>query len=109
MATVAIWFKERFAYVASILVLGANILLVQRYALDDAWISFRYAANWNKGWGLVYNYGERVEGYTNFLWTILIGLLMRVGAEPLGFAPSRGAFWGSNFASGLSLYAGAWL
>lgn len=39
---------------------------------DDSFISFRYAKNLINGIGLVYNRGEYVEGYTNFLWTILI-------------------------------------
>jgi len=44
---------------------------------DDAFISFRYARNLAHGHGLVFNPGERVEGYTNFLWTILISLGLR--------------------------------
>jgi arabinofuranosyltransferase len=39
---------------------------------DDAFISFRYARNWAEGHGLVFNPGERVEGFTNFLWTALL-------------------------------------
>ena len=39
---------------------------------DDAFISFRYARNWAQGNGLVFNPGERVEGYTNFLWTAFL-------------------------------------
>lgn len=35
---------------------------------DDAMISMRYACNAAHGLGLVWNPGERVEGYTNFLW-----------------------------------------
>lgn len=44
-----------------------------RFTCDDAYISFRYAANLVAGNGLVYNVGESppVEGYTNFLWTML--------------------------------------
>lgn len=38
-------------------------------AVDDAYISFRYAQNAILGNGLVFNPGERVEGFTNFLWT----------------------------------------
>lgn len=38
-------------------------------AVDDAYISFRYAQNAIRGYGLVFNPGERVEGFTNFLWT----------------------------------------
>jgi hypothetical protein len=42
---------------------------------DDAYISFRYARNMTRGAGLVYNVGERVEGYTNFLWVILLSAI----------------------------------
>ena len=40
-------------------------------AVDDAYISFRYAQNAIRGYGLVFNPGERVEGFTNFLWTAM--------------------------------------
>ena len=40
--------------------------------IDDAFISFRYAENLVHGRGLVFNVGERVEGYSNFLWTVLL-------------------------------------
>ncbi|MBI3742126.1 MAG: hypothetical protein HY257_10290 [Chloroflexi bacterium] len=40
-------------------------------AVDDAYISFRYAQNAIHGYGLVFNPNERVEGFTNFLWTAL--------------------------------------
>ncbi len=40
--------------------------------VDDAYISFQYAKNWSLGRGLVFNPGERVEGYTNFLWVALL-------------------------------------
>lgn len=41
---------------------------------DDAMISLRYAWNLVQGNGLVWNVGERVEGYTNFLMTIFMAL-----------------------------------
>jgi arabinofuranosyltransferase len=37
---------------------------------DDAMISMRYARNLAQGLGIVWNPGEHVEGYTNFLWTL---------------------------------------
>ncbi|MCB9796847.1 MAG: hypothetical protein H6741_29450 [Alphaproteobacteria bacterium] len=52
------------------------------FTCDDAWISFRYARNLVEGHGLVWNPGERVEGYTNFLW-----VLLTAGGMALGFAP----------------------
>ncbi len=42
------------------------------FTQDDAFITFRYASNFLNGNGLVYNIGERVEGYTNFLWLLLM-------------------------------------
>src|SRR5215208_1233784 len=52
------------------------------FVIDDAFISFRYAANLAHGHGLVFNPGERVEGYTDFLWTVLIAAFMKVGIDP---------------------------
>ena len=50
---------------------------------DDAYISYRYAENLASGHGLVFNPGERVEGYSNFLYVVLIALLTRLtGAQP---------------------------
>ncbi|MEO5618208.1 MAG: hypothetical protein ABIS67_10585, partial [Candidatus Eisenbacteria bacterium] len=54
------------------------------WAQDDAYISFRYARNLLRGEGLVFNVGERVEGYTNFLWTVLSSIPMAMGqADPI--------------------------
>jgi hypothetical protein len=39
---------------------------------DDAMISLRYAQNLALGNGLVWNPGERVEGVTNLLWTLVL-------------------------------------
>jgi arabinofuranosyltransferase len=51
------------------------------FTVDDAYISFRYAENFARGHGLVFNPGEYVEGYTNFLWVILLGLLKKAGID----------------------------
>lgn len=48
---------------------------------DDSFISFRYARNLARGEGLVYNPGERVEGYTNFLWTVLMGVAIALNVD----------------------------
>jgi hypothetical protein len=42
---------------------------------DDAMVSMRYAKNLANGFGLVWNPGgEKVEGYTNFLWMLYMAL-----------------------------------
>lgn len=48
------------------------------YTVDDAFIGYRYAQNFLEGAGLVFNRGERVEGYTNFLWVILLAEAYRI-------------------------------
>ena len=65
------------------LILGAMVVgyrqVINRASLfDDAFIAFRYSRNFAEGHGLVFNLGERVEGYTNFLWTLILGILHRV-------------------------------
>ena len=42
------------------------------WGLDDAYISYRYAENLVRGEGLVFNRGERVEGYSNFLYVLAV-------------------------------------
>ena len=60
---------------------------------DDAFISFRYARNLAEGNGLVFNTGERVEGYSNFLWTVVMA-----GCHKLGFdLPSAARMLGAVF------------
>jgi hypothetical protein len=61
-----------------------------RWVSDDAFISFRYARNLVRGLGLVFNEGERVEGYTNFLWTLMIAGGIKIGLDPLSLSMALG-------------------
>jgi hypothetical protein len=56
--------------------------LVWNFVTDDAFISFVYARNLAEAGQLVFNLGERVEGYTNFLWTVLLAGLMKLHLAP---------------------------
>jgi hypothetical protein len=47
-------------------------VLTYNHSGEDAYISFRYARNLANGLGLVYNEGERVEGYSNLLWVLIM-------------------------------------
>lgn len=58
-----------------------SVLAALDFVKDDAYISFRYAHNLVTGHGLVFNPGERLEGYTNFLWTVLIAPFEAMGAD----------------------------
>jgi len=53
--------------------------LVWNFVTDDAFISFVYARNLAEHGQLVFNLGERVEGYTNFLWTVILAGLYKLG------------------------------
>jgi len=68
------------------------VLMASRSAwvCDDAFISFRYAENLVRGLGLVFNAGERVEGYTNFLWTVWVALGLKLGADAEGWSVAWG-------------------
>ena len=57
------------------LVLLAWLTSVAWFLTDDAFISFRYVRNLLEGHGLVFNPGEYVEGYTNFLWILELAAL----------------------------------
>ncbi|MEM8534389.1 MAG: hypothetical protein AAGF95_26315, partial [Chloroflexota bacterium] len=74
------WLAALIALVLSVLVL--TIQTLGAWMLDDAFISFRYARNAWLGHGFVFNPGERVEGYTNFLWTALFVPIQSLGLEP---------------------------
>jgi len=83
--------RGRTKIIAALLLCALTLTLfvwnVNRYSFlgDDAFISFRYARNLVEGHGLVWNPGERVEGYTNFLWVVLMamGMLFKIAPEVL--------------------------
>ncbi len=59
------------------------------FLCDDAFISFRYVRNLLEGHGLVFNPGEYVEGYSNFLWVLELAAIWWA----LGVAPEDAAPW----------------
>lgn len=76
------------AALVSALVVGLWWAWAGKWLCDDAYISFTYAKRFAEGFGFVLNPGERVEGYTNFLWVLLLGLLSKAG----GSIPEAGLF-----------------
>ena len=68
--------------IALILIALMNLGLQYYYincVLDDPFISFRYADNLAAGNGLVFNIAERVEGFSNPLWTLGFSLFSLIG------------------------------
>ena len=66
------------------------------HTADDAFISFRYVRNWVDGYGLVFNPGERVMGYSNFLWVVLLYPFVLIGIP----APTAARILGAVLAFG---------
>lgn len=58
-----------------------GLWLNRRFYHDDALITLRYVTNMLAGEGIVWNSGERVEGYTNFAHLLFIGLLGATGLD----------------------------
>ena len=70
------------------LALLAYLAEVSWFLCDDAFISFRYVRNLLEGHGLVFNPGERVEGYSNFLWVLELAAIWGLfGLRPEHVAP----------------------
>jgi len=66
------------ALIGAAVVVG--LFVAWRFTIDDAFITFRYAQHLAHGQGLTWNPGQRVEGYTDFLWVMLLA-----GAATLGW------------------------
>jgi len=79
-AAVLLWHSLQFAFIT-----------------DDAYISFVYSRNLAEHGELVFNVGlDPVEGFTNFLWVMVLGLFVLIGLSPelmslvLGFGFAAG-------------------
>ena len=57
---------------------------------DDSFITFRYVKNFTDGLGLVFNAGEYVEGYTCFLWVMLLSLVRKLGINFIAWSQTLG-------------------
>jgi hypothetical protein len=66
--------KYRSLAVFILLLIGSRLFLFEftGYIADDAFITYRYAENLNSGHGFVYNVGEKVQGTSSPLFTILL-------------------------------------
>ncbi len=75
------------AEVRVVVALGLVFAFAARFAsyslhADDAFISFRYAENLATLGELVYNAGERVEGFSNLSYTLILAAAASLGVAP---------------------------
>ncbi len=66
--------RWRFAALGGTLAVSLAHQVMFSTLADDAFISFRYSQNFAEGNGMVFNVGEKVEGYSNFLWVFLVAI-----------------------------------
>ena len=100
---------QRFGYLAALSAPWLALLAFlayssRRFVTDDAFISFRYARNLLEGNGLVWNPGERVEGYSNFLWVLELAAIWAA----TGIPPEDVVWWLSAAFTVATLAAMAW-
>ena len=80
-------FAVRYLGVLGIVSL-ATLLMMARFdfpltGIDDANIFFVYAKNFANGHGFVYNVGgERIEGFSSLLWTLLCTVVFSLSTSP---------------------------
>ncbi len=78
--------KQRLIVLSAILTASMLLAFHHNGQIDDAFISYRYAQNLVEGNGLVWNPGEYVEGYSNFLWVLLLAVGLKFGMTPEHFS-----------------------
>ncbi|MBS1516817.1 MAG: hypothetical protein JSS91_01885 [Bacteroidetes bacterium] len=71
--------RELIFTVLFILIYLALAVKVFDWIIDDLYIYFRYVDNFTKGNGIVFNTGERVEGFSSFSWFLILSLIKSAG------------------------------
>lgn len=88
-------YKLSFVIKIAIIFILFSLQIIQiKFIIDDSYISYRYAENLARGNGLTYNPGEKVEGYSNFLWVLLISSGIKLGLDPVWVSKMLGMILG---------------
>jgi len=85
--------KQRIVFFAiAMTVYGVLVYWFRFIVIDDPYISFRYAKNLVEGNGLVFNPGERVEGYSNLTWVLNSAFFIALGFKDPLFSMQMASF-----------------
>ncbi|MBC7265287.1 MAG: hypothetical protein H5T64_13170 [Chloroflexi bacterium] len=106
-ATYRLTFLALFGLILALL-LAHEFAYFRTWIMEDAFISFRYVRNFVNGYGLVFNVGERVEGYTNFLWVMVLALPAALGVDIVTAGHVGGVLF-SVLASLMTYVLGRWI
>ena len=69
-------------FLAAFLIAYAVVLIRTAWMCDDAFITLRTVDNFVRGYGLVWNPGERVQAYTHPLWLFVLSAPYAITREP---------------------------
>jgi len=83
-------------FVLPALAIYSYLAITLNVVQDDAYISYRYVANFLNGDGLVFNIGEQIEGFTNFAWVIYLIALGGIGADYVFLSRATGFLFGGG-------------
>lgn len=81
-------------------VLGIVLLLIDQvrrvgdFRVDDSYITFSFSKNLALGNGPIYSHGLRVEGYSNFLWMLLVAPAFLLAPGTDGYDWARAVSFG---------------
>lgn len=90
------------------LALASLVSVFWPFVADDAFITFRYSANLAAGYGPTFNRGQApIEGYTTFLWMVLMAIPHLIRLDMVTFSKIVGALSSVGFAivAGLFVYS----
>lgn len=85
-----------FVWVIPALIVYAALAHHLNFIQDDAYISYRYVANFLNGNGLVFNIGERIEGFTNFGWVVYLIMWGALGVSYILMSQITGFLFGGG-------------
>lgn len=77
--------QKRLSIFLTVSTLGLLFAWANRFVQDDAFIAFIYSRNLVDGQGLTW-FGNKVEGFTDFLWVLWISLGLKIGYDPILWA-----------------------
>ena len=87
---------KKYLPVVPALIIYSIFCYLLNFTQDDAYISYRYVANFLNGDGLVFNIGERVEGMTNFGWVLYLIFWGKLGLDYILISKITGCIFGGG-------------
>lgn len=83
------------ALLAGLLVwlMRSQTMAIGDWRVDDAYITFSFSKNLAMGRGPIYSYDVRVEGYSNFLWMLIISAGYFIRSNLSVYATARVLSW----------------